>query len=413
MRFLLTALCLVGVASTPAAAAAKTETWTSEPRVWAVDPALPNSQDPQYWFDAADGSLARSRALDVIESTMGRCTGSDPETKKPVSQPCGFKPPTFPGVGDYVVIHVVKWKKPAAGSTALEIDTQRWYVVTNDATMDDDSFAGTRIMGAKKIYFLYIHLNRPPGVSYTPTYALTAAKKTSAFFNHLIALGQLFGNGAPAGGAANAKEIAVWNMHRFDIDYLPSDVTIRGRIDQASAASVAIEPKTFDNEGKYRVDFTVGVPIRKFTDLQYANANGQLAPLKVDKSAIFGLFDYYFQPVDIKTPLNSWIPHFVGGVAIQDQPWKKVLVGAGIGPLVAHVYLGVLLNTYDVPDPGGKCGEAAPATATATKSKTCAEFAFGLNMSVGSVIEALKKKPDAKAADAQAADAKPSDSKTK
>lgn len=399
-------MCVLGVAAT-ATAASKTETWTSDVRVWAVDPKIAVADDPQYWFNAADGSLVRSRALDVIAQTMGRCVATDPSTKTEISQPCGFATPTFPGPKDYVVIHVLRWKKPAAGSTALEIDKQHWYVVTNDAVMDDETFTGTRIMGAKRIFFLYVHLNRPPGVSYTPTYALTATKKTAAFLKHLIALGQLFGIGPPAGGAAGAREIAVWNMHRFDISYLPSDVTISGRVDQTPPApSVTIDPRTFDNEGKYRIDFTVGVPIKKFTDLQYANVNGQLAPVKVDKSAIFALFNYHLRPVDIKNQVISWTPHFVGGVAIQDRPLKKVLLGAGIGPLVAQVYAGVLINTYAVPDPGGKCGEAAPATATATKNKTCAEFAFGLNMSVGSVIEALKKKPEAKSGDAKAADPK-------
>jgi hypothetical protein len=404
MRWWLTTACLVAIATT-ASAASKTETWTSEPRIWAVDPNTPMADDPQYWFDASDGSLARNRALDVIERTMGRCIATDPTTQKPASQPCGFGKPTFPGEKDYVVIHVLRWRKPAAGSTALEIDKQHWYVVTNDGIMDDESFTGTRIMGAKRIYFIYVHLNRPQNVAYTPTYALTATKKTSALLNHLISLGQLFGIGAVAGGAANAKEIAVWNMHPFDISYLPSDITIRGRIDQPPPAqSVVIDPKTFDNEGKYRIDFTVGVPIKKFTELQYANANGQLVPVKVDKSAIFALFNYYFQPVDIKNSLTSWAPHFVGGVAIQDRPLKKVVIGAGLGPLVAQVYGGILINTYSVPDPGGRCGEAAPASATATKSKTCAEFAFGLNMSVGSVIEALKKKPEPKASEAKSTD---------
>lgn len=397
-------VCL-SVVTTTASAASKTETWTSEPRIWAVDNATPASEDPKYWFDAADGSLARSHALDLIEQTMGRCTATDPVTKDLIIQRCGFEKPTFPGPKDYLIIHVLRWKTPTAGAVSLEIDKQHWYVVTDDAVMDDETFTGTRIMGARQLYFLYVHLNRPAAISYTPTYGLTATKKTSALFNHLVSLGQLFGIGAPAGGAGTtAREIAVWNMRRFKIDYLPSDVTIRGRIDRAAPApSVTIDARTFDNEGKYRIDFTVGVPIRKFTELQYANANGQLAPVKVDKSAIFALFNYHFKPVDIKNPVISWTPHVVAGVAIQDRPLKKALIGVGIGPLIAQLYAGVLLNTYAVPDPGGKCGEAAPATTTATKNRTCAEFAFGLNMSVGGVIEALKKKPAPTAATAKAA----------
>jgi hypothetical protein len=398
MRIWICLLCIVAGAGS-ASAASKTETWTSDLRIWVAPKELPAEQDPQHWFDAADASLVRSRALDVIEQTMGRCLGPpDAVTHQPIVQPCGFVPPTFPAAGDYIVIHVLRWKTPAAGSSALDIDKQHWYVVTNSATWDDESYNGTRLYGAKRIYFLYLHLNRPSGAAYTPTYAVTATKKTSALLNHLLSLGQLFGIGPAAQGAApETREIAAWNAHRFDIDYLPSDVTIRGRIDGVPppAQPVSIDARTFDNEGKYRIDFTVGVPIRKFTDLQYADANGQLAPVKVDKSAIFALFNYYFQPVDIKNPTLSWVPHLIAGAAIQDHPQKKVLIGAGIGPLVAQVYVGVLINTYDVPDPGGVCGKAAPAQTAKTKSKTCAEFAFGLNLSAGSVIEALKKKPEA------------------
>lgn len=407
MRIWMCLLCVLTIA-TNVSAASKTETWTSDLRVWAVPTGLPASEDPQYWFDSTDGALSRSRALDVMEQTMGRCHGpEDAVTKEKLLQACGFATPTIPGDADYVLIHVLRWRTATQPSPSLEIDKQHWYVVRNPRDLDDESFTGSRLYGTRRIYLLYVHLNRPAGTDYTPTYTVTAKKKTAAWLNQLTGLGQLFGISplAPAGAGPGTKEIAVWNVRKFDIDYVPSDVTIAGHIQQASAPAkpIAIAPKVFDNEGKYRVDFTVGVPIRKFTGLQYATADGLLKPVKVDKSAIFALFNYHFQPVDTKQQIVSWVPHVIAGVAIQDRPLKKVLIGAGVGPILAQFYAGVLLNTYAIPE-GGKCGATTPDPAVKTESKTCAEFAFGLNLSVGSVIEALKKKPEA---------AKPADTKAK
>jgi hypothetical protein len=167
---------------------------------------------------------------------------------------------------------------------------------------------------------------------------------------------------------------------------------------QSQLASIptelALDTQTFDNEGLYHVDFTVAVPIRKISEISYVSGSNTLVPSKIDKQTTFGLIDYYVQPVDIKSTGWSVYPHALAGVAIDSNPLKRVLVGGGYGPVLAHFYMGLVLDTQPLA-PGSSCGSlpTAPQLASGTlRNRTCPGLGIGLNVSVGSVIDALKPK---------------------
>jgi hypothetical protein len=71
-----------------------------------------------------------------------------------------------------------------------------------------------------------------------------------------------------------------------------------------SANNVTLDAKTFDNEGKYHIDFSVAVPITKISELSYVQTSQGIAPANVDKQKIFALFDF------IRFPWTSRIRFF-------------------------------------------------------------------------------------------------------
>src|SRR5258708_7256938 len=169
------------------------------------------------WFDQDNATLYRSHAADLIHATIGCVEDKNPPLVRPSNAPatevagqfksCGASDePTFPGADNYVVIHVLRWKDPASGSTAQAVDKQNWYVFHNDNKIDwdDDAFAkNNRIFGSKRIYFLYVHFNRATNSKYLTPYTMTSKKKTPAYLLTFASLLQVFGaaqgTGAPEG----------------------------------------------------------------------------------------------------------------------------------------------------------------------------------------------------------------------
>ncbi len=397
----------------------KTYSWSSDPTILELPDAPVGQVAPLIsWFNLDKGQLYQSYTLDLIAATMGRCYGytSIPELKgtklvhackaqfdsegqvvrangQPVQEIANF-----PGPDDYVVIHILTWKTLDAGKHVQGVDKQNWYVFhADDPDWDDAAFASNnRVFGKKKIYFLYVHFNRNSDALYTVRYDLKAKSKMPAYLDHFVGIGQLFGIGsAPGAGVTEAKIQNVWGAHGFGIDYVPSDVTLTPQVDpkDVGSSSVQLDPKTFDNEGRYHVDFSVGVAIKQIRNISYTSSSNTLVPTSIDKNSIFAFVNYYPKPFDIKSSGLSKYPHVVAGFGIVSKPLQKAFIGAGFGPIFANFYAGVLLNTKRLPVQSG-CGHtptAAEAAGTLT-NKTCPEFGFGLNVQVGSVLDALKSK---------------------
>jgi hypothetical protein len=398
----------------PASAKEKTESWSSDPNALQLPEVSQGQVDPlKAWFNIDKAQLYQSHAMDLIENTMGLCYGYTAKPKvqnvhqckaqfdsegQPVMKDGTTVPEihNFPGPNDYIVIHILKWKKLEADKHIQDVDKQNWYVYhPNDPDWDGVAFAtNNRIFGKKKIYLLYVHFGRNSQALYTIRYDVKQTSKIPAYLDHFVALKQLFGIGK-ATGAGDQIAVNVWGANGFVIDYVPSDVTITPEVDPTTAdtSSVQLDPKTFDNEGRYHIDFSVGAAIRQIGDISYVSASNTLVPTKVDKNSLFGLFNYYVKPFDIKSSAFSKYPHVVAGVGMVSKPLQKALIGAGYGPVFANFYAGLLLNTKRLPTTV-PCDATPTSTQTtgALVNKTCPEFAFGLNVQVGAIADALKSK---------------------
>ncbi len=414
--------CLILIAACSAAFAATTytETWKSVPA------QLTGDLSP--YIDLNKGVLYLNGAEPLLRMTIGCNYDSNsrkpgPPSAKKTQLKAGTctmgtnkdKTDSWDELGDsYFVIHLLRWKDvtvDAADNSKASptVDSQHWYVYHHQKVWSDQDFTtAKRIFGKHRVWFLYVHINKPGGLAYSSIYEIQTTKKIPAYLDHLIQLAGLFGIKAPAAGGGGGG-INVFGAQEFEIPYVPSDVKFTPQLTLAAppppvpgapkppnfgtVGSVVSGPtgETFDNEGKYRVDFSVGVPFTKISQLQYSDTNGAITAAKVDKREIYGFFNLYPVPVDLKRSGFSKFPHLVTGVAIATNPLKKGFVGIGYGPALANFYIGAMINTDRAPA-GLACGTTpTPAQSQGTLfNRTCFKLGFGLNMGVGAVVNALK-----------------------
>lgn len=331
--------------------------------------------------------------------------------------------------GFHCIIHVVRWKD-AEGTAEQTVDKQNWYVYNNgrgkgfNRTWSQEDFATeNRIFGVSKVWLLYVHLNKLTTHNYLARYEFDITKKTPANLENLFALAGLFKTAR--GEAAGAPAEDIWGGGAVDIRYVPSNVTVTakfvrlpgvdvaslrdtrtgelmpGALDTIEQAAKTVEPKvldkpkTFDNEGLYWWDFSVGVPIRRISQLEFQNTGNTVTAKEVNKQNIFALLNLYPYPVDVKRQAFTWIPHFIGGVAVAKQPQNQILLGAGFGPRFANFYLGGLL-VKEQQTSTLKEGDTATdeALAADVRRRYKAKFTFGLNLPVRGVIESFKSKKE-------------------
>jgi hypothetical protein len=403
-------LCLftafVAGSASGALAKEKTIPWDSRPAILDI-----SADERRAWFDASNARLFAAYVPNLLKKTMGDCKGFEPQDDRFIYtvHNCGAKidkdghsvqgpEDPFPGPDDYIVIHILSWKPLANGSTTQDVDKQNWYVFNSGKAWDDSDFASNnRIFGKKTFYLLYLHLNRNNQALYNVRYEVKVASKLPAYIDHFVQLAKLAGVGTEGGGVPEAAVIVsdVWNAHQFEVDYVPSDLTLTPTIEPSNAndKDPTLDAKTFDNEGKYHIDFSVAVPITKLSEVSYVSSSNTLVPAKVNQQNLFALFNYYPKAFDVKTSGWSSYPHLVAGVAMDSKPLQKSLIGIAYGPIVAHFYAGLLLHTYRLPS-GVGCGTTpttAQASSSTISSRTCAEFSFGLNVAVGAIADSLKK----------------------
>jgi hypothetical protein len=359
--------------------------------------------------------------IDVVKAKIGSYEGAerimsaligepptDPKTGKPsrnfnprTDRPVAINRERFKDKNFYCIIHVLSWSAPSANDSTQTVVAQNWYLYNQGAKNWQQGTADTipRLYGAKDVTLLVLHLNKEESNEYTPSYEIKVEKKTPAYIAHLLALAGLFTNSGPTGPESEGLTKHYSGVYHLVVQHRPSDITITPEVSKMSASGAPVEvtklgdAQKFDNEGLYQIDFSVGVPVRKISQLSFESTNGLVTAKEVDKTDIMAFFNFHPRPVDIKATGYNMVPHFVGGVAIASKPLDKIFVGAGFGPVVANFYLGALfvkqqqlsnLNPGDVATPGQLGSDL--------RRRYKAQVGFGLNLPVGAIVEKLKKK---------------------
>ena len=295
----------------------------------------------------------------------------------------------------YCIFHILRWSNPAGGKQTVQ--AQKWYLYHLNTLTLATATEIPRLYGVKRVSFLFIHLNKDPGNDYQPYYNFAEQKRQPAYISQLLGLAGLFAAQQTGSSArvfvAGAPTRNWWGFTTMQLKYKIADITATTKITRPTAVEELGEPQKFDNEGKYLMDFRVGVPIRKISELNFDSVNNTVAPREVKQSDILALVNVYPRPIDIRANNLDLVPHFVTGVAIDKQPLHKIFVGAGFGPIVANFYIGALFVKEDQLT-SLTVGDSATSTQlnNDVRKKYKAKVAFGVNLPVGAIIEKLKGK---------------------
>jgi hypothetical protein len=406
------------------------------------------------WFDYDNAVLQQSYVIDLIKSTTGNCHGSGKIIEK-CNDP--NKKGDFPGKDDYIIFHVVNWGGASSGSTLTAtkqnwyvynsdsgwdytaftgtriFGKKQIYLFTihlnlPPGTEYEDRYA-VDVKSKTKAFLndlfavgqLFELQTNGGGVGSVPTdawYAFALDVKEMPVPSDIQitpAIAPLTASQSPASPpAAPAAPQPKPPSESLGLppDEVPSSgsapeppplppaiapvKTAAGKQTDAgttSGKSVTLDPKTFDNEGRYHIDFSVAVPITKISDVSFVQASNTLAPTNVQQQKFFAVVDYYPVAVDVKNAVFPKYPYLLTGAAIGSQPLKKAIFGVGWGPLYANFYAALLLNTQAVPG-GWKCGNSVPSLSSGQtlSNHTCPEFNFGLNVAAGAIADALMNK---------------------
>jgi len=323
----------------------------------------------------------------------------------------------------YTIIHVLKWK-----DNQLVVDSQRWYVF-NGGSWTRQELEGTRIFGSRRLAILYIHINARGVTSIASltegektqlknnalsstndrllvnlnpnvlvesdylkvTYRVEVTKKLPAPIQNLSALLGL----AQAAAAKRAVEpIAYYGGREMVISHIPCDVSVRSLLTQGDIPKdTELGKQTFDNEGRYFWDISVGLPITKIKELSFDASDGTVRPKEIDRQKLFAMINIFFKPIDTKGVKPNLFPHFLAGVALSKKPLDRIFVGGGLGLNKVQLFAGVAFNRVASPQTlTAGTNATQPQLEADLKFKYEPKFVFGLNLPVRQVVDALKAK---------------------
>jgi hypothetical protein len=389
-------------ASIPSAAQSQVVVIRSDPEALSDATVLDTLDQPNAAiFNPSDAEKIIATAINTLDAT-GKSVLSVPEPY--------YKDGKFAD-DFYCVIHVVRWADPnettsgAQESVTQTVAAQNWYVYNNgkgkgtgnrQRWSNEDFTSLNRIFGVNKIWLLYIHLNRIVGYDQA-RYDFNIEKKTPTNVSNLFGVASLFIQ-FPAGqkvAALGSPPHDIWGGGAVNLDYVPSYVNITAnfvKYKTKGPVTAIDKPRKFTNEGRYWWDFSVAVPVKHISETQFDLTGNTVTAKEVNKQNAFALFNLYPVPVDLNGSNYSWIPHFVGGIAIAKQPLKKFLLGAGFGPNFANFYVGAVFTEEKTPSTL-KAGDTATTTQlNADLHKHFKpKFSFGFNLPVRGILESLKK----------------------
>jgi len=328
----------------------------------------------------------------------------------------------------YCVVHILQW-----GEDTSTVAGSRWYVyrgrgsaATAGGVWTAQRFRGTRIYGSDRLRVLYVHLNVPAdAISVVPmtslsdlaqglllstrnlplvqfgsmvvekdylavTYQLDVTKKLPAPIQNLSdAIGLL--QAAPAGAIALKQKIAIYAADTFDIAHVPSDITISGKLTfgpDIAKKTTDLGKQTYDNEGLYRWDVSLGIPLRSLKQLDFQTSGGEVFVKEVERSQLMAFLNIFVRPVDTKNVRFMNFPRPVVGIALSKKPLERIFVGGSVGLNKLQFFAGRQWAQVDTaPTPGSS---ATPEPQGAIKYEQ--DWMFGINVPVRQVVDFLKAK---------------------
>jgi hypothetical protein len=188
-----------------------------------------------------------------------------------------------------------------------------------------------------------------------------------------------------SGAAADVKfdmtKGALYASDVYGIVNVPSDIAVTGKATVDSKGETAdLGTHTFDNEGLYHFDVSVGLPLKSYKDLATDAATGTLQPKAITRDNLLALLNIYLKPVDTKDTKSIRV-NPVLGVAVAKRPLDTLVAGVSLGLVQVQFLAG-----YKWVKPQAKEDEELDANA-----KRIGSWIFGVNIPVRTVVATLKK----------------------
>jgi hypothetical protein len=287
------------------------------------------------------------------------------------------------------------------------MQSSKWYIYEGSQNSFVDATAQTgRIYGSTKPYVIAIHVNvqyvpvTPPAAGapiplgyipnpgYTLKYPYTVTHRAAANLADVQAAISLYQSlTAKAGGAVGTKSYGTfWAWDQMTVN-TPANISIAAAVQTNNPAAppalttvtLDAKPVTYNDEGFYHWDVSVGVPITSYSQVEdvfpqtSTTTPASPVPATVDKRNLFLMADWYIKPVDLSGNKPSYIPYPVVGVSLASQPLHAVVGAVGVGFSTAALYIGSMAITSDVN--GGTVRHY--------------KLAFGLNLPVRTIMGKL------------------------
>jgi len=339
---------------------------------------------PQPTFDADTDPANIDRLRAIIANSIGTSTRN------------------FEG-GDYCVLHVIVWKPLVENKS--EPDREIWALfravpngaagVTWEPVIDpkNKEIFNTRIMGEKRVAVLLAHLNTPG--AWDVKYKVTVTQKIPVPIQHALELlTNITGGAREATGVKN-----VWGARMMLVKYTASDIVVKVNAVTSSTGRPVEQSKehskSYDNEGKYHWDVSVGLPVKSVREVQFKSDGNRVFAEAKERQSVYGFLNLYPKAVDLKSEKFFTVPHFVFGVPLAAKPLHRPFAGVGTGlysmPIKFNIFAGVVFNRERVPR---TLAEGAAATTgqleADLRTRWVRKFMFGINLPVGQIKDAIK-----------------------
>lgn len=286
-----------------------------------------------------------------------------------------------------------------AGGIQL-VEKENWYVYHNGSWDQNDFTARDHVPGKDHVWLIYIHLNR--NELYDVRYDADITKLVPAPLRHLRDLAELAISARPQSKDQPEIPPEVWGGGCIPVNSPPAQIDMAAHFKKKPGTEMPLgETAKFDDEGPYKYDFSVGVPVGKISQLDFSSNDTKVGVKKIESQNLYALFDYYPKAIDFKRQTFSRWPFVVVGVGLAtSKPLDNGLVAVGWGTQFASIYAGVAIVRTERPA-SLKPGDTATSAQLNSnlRSHRQGQFAFGLHLSARSVIDMLQKAAPKKADD--------------
>jgi hypothetical protein len=310
--------------------------------------------------------------------------------------------------GDYCIVHIIQWLFKSDNQTdASKADVLRehWALYKYDGAkgkwVPEPSQKGTRIYGKSRVNVLAIHLDAMS--TWDIDYTVSVTKKTPTNVANVLDLASIITSGNLTKANAKAKvRPARWGGGLMCINSIPSDIAVQGDIVVRNENNEAVQQpktysKTYDNEGKYWWDVSIGVPFKEVKEVQFNSSDGTVSAKEVTRQNAYGFLNIFFGKQDLTGDSFLKVPHIVLGVPISKKPLDNPVVGLGYGirkySIKFDFYAGVVFNRVREPRTLGVGDSATEGQLEADlQTRRVRKFIFGVNLPLRQVKEALSGK---------------------